>query len=206
MNTSTLTAALTAAFLLAVPAAVLAAPPTPQRFQPSDAQRERLDRGEIIARAERGDLIRMEIVAVIDAPLEDVWRVVWDFGSAADWVPDMVSTEVVERGNGWFTADAITGLPFPLRDRSYRLRVARHPMSGDVRASHWENETGHGNINVLRGFWVVEPWQDDPARTLARQVTWMDFGLIVPDGMVARAARRELPATMEALRRHVRSR
>ena len=196
--------ALIALVLCAAPA--LGSPPNPERLQPSADERERLDAGEVIARASRGDLIRMDVAAVVDAPLDAVWDVVWDFGSSSQWVPDMLESTVIERGSDWFVADAVTGLPFPLRDRVYRLRVQRASVPEPLRASHWENVPGHGNINVMRGFWILEPWNDDPNRTLVRQVTLADFNIAIPDGLVTRGARRELPATIRALRRRVAAR
>lgn len=182
-----------------------AAPPVPRPLQPTAEQRALLEQGGILADARRGELIVLEVAGVIDAPIDAVWEVVWDFGSASQWVPDMEETRVVERGDAWFTADAVTALPFPLRNRAYRIRVERARAPAHARASQWENVPGHGNINVLKGYWYLEPWGEDGQRTLARQVTHADFNLAIPDALIARGARRELPATMEALRRRVRA-
>lgn len=183
----------------AFPQAALAFP-SPQPPRLSEPDRSRLDAGEIIASARRsGDEIELQVTAVIDAPASEVWEIVRDFGTTADWVPDMKRSDVVERSEDRMVADAVTGVPV-FRDRAYRLDIRVVTVRNGAFASHWRNVDGHGNINTMRGYWWVEPWGESGERSIARQVSWMDLGIPVPSGIVRRSAERELPATMEALR------
>lgn len=189
------------AALLTLPAVALAQPrvhdPSPSTSQTAD-----LNDGEILVRANvDGTVTTGHIMAVVEAPADEVWAIVSDFANQDRWVPDMYDATVVSASGGTEVVSAKTNLPWPLADREYTLNVtdAEQAVGGvDSYVSSWTY--AGGNMNENRGYWLVQPWQGSESETLVVYEFEADTGIRAPDGIERNATRRMLPGILQGLR------
>lgn len=173
----------------------------------SGGQFERLAGGEILVDASvNGSVMHGVVTAVVDAAPAAVWAVVSDFASQDRWVPDMADARIVRRDGQHVIGGATTRMPFPLRDRTWEIRIhnrAETVGGHEGFVSSWTFVQGSGNMLEHQGYWVVIPFPGRTDRTLVRYEFIVDPDVSAPDGVERRAMRRMLPGVMEGLRRRV---
>ena len=187
--------------LVVVPSVALAQPrvhdPSPSTSQTAD-----LEDGEILVRANvDGTVTTGHIMAIVEAPADEVWAIVSDFANQDRWVPDMYDAAVVSTSGSTEVVSAKTNLPWPLADREYTLNVTdgQQTVGGvDSYVSSWTY--GGGNMNENRGYWLVQPWDGAADRTLVVYEFEADTGIRAPDGIERNATRRMLPGILQGLR------
>lgn len=159
------------------------------------ADRARLERGEVVLLAAEERIGATVAAAVlVDALPRRVWRVMIDCPRAPEFVPNLRSCRVLERGDGRRLVEHRVKAHALLPEMTYRFeerwvegrRIAFRRVAGD--------------LEVLEGAWELEPRGD---RTLVRYRLAMDPGFPVPRWAVRRALRHDLPRLLDALRDRV---
>jgi len=167
----------------------------PSGLPVDEATRKRLARMEVVTSLEAGGgLKRAVATALIDAPPGRVWRVIGDFDAYAEFMPQTIASEVLER-----TDDGVrfkTTLEFPIKQVWYVLRIH---MDRAALRTWWEMEDG--SIAANEGSWELQEWE--PGRTLARYSLRIDPGFPVPGFLLSRATKGTLPLVIEAVRKRV---
>jgi uncharacterized protein YndB with AHSA1/START domain len=173
----------------------------------SGAEYDRLQSGEILVDARvDGRTMHGTVTAVVDATPARVWAVVTDFAAQDRWVPDMADAHVVRSEGQYVIGQAVTEMPFPLRNRTWQIRIhSREERVGgtDAYVSSWTYVEGSGEMLEHQGYWLVMPLPSDAARSLVRYQFIVNPDVAAPDGMVRRSMRRTLPGVLQGLRRRV---
>ena len=191
-----------AALLCACFAATVAAEP-PAARQLTAAETERLAAGKKIVRVTSGDTNRAEVVGVVDAPPEAVWRVIADYDAYEAWFPDQEEARVLSREGEMVTLEGTVSMPFPFADRSFRIRDRQLTRQVEGQTHYYDSWTyvkDSGNIEDTTGFWYVSPFQGDVNRSVVRLVILADFGVPLPDFVISWGTRRSLPRIIDRLR------
>jgi hypothetical protein len=168
--------------------------PAPPRLAP--AQVETLLGGEPIVSVERnGNENRAELIAIIDADVDDVWSVVYAYEDYPTWFPDQLEARVLSTSGADRRLVGETRVPV-IRNRRYELtdRTTRREVDGRTHyVNTWTYVQGSGNVNETAGFWYVQPLGQDPSKTLIRMVLYADLGLWLPPGIINWGTRNMLP-------------
>ena len=171
-------------------------------------RKSKLEAGEILVEtSNEDDGIHTDLIGVVDAPPEQVWEVISDYDSQSEWMPDLKEeSRVLEREDGDEICLSANDFPWPLADRTYKLRYRyeQETVDGVERfVATWSYVDGSGNIDDIDGYWLVQPFDGDDERTLVRQQTIVDLGVSVPGFLMKRGSRNKLPNIIEALRERV---
>ena len=165
-----------------------------------DADWKRLNTGDVVVDSEeQGGRGRVVAMVLIDRDVEAIWRVILDCDRAPEFVPNMRRCEVLERAPdesweiieheikySWFTPKTI-----------YRFKAEYTPFE----RVHFERIDG--DLRELVGDWVLTPLRDRGRPVLVSYSVFIDPGAVVPEFLVRRALRRDLPELMRALRDRV---
>lgn len=171
------------------------APPPPAVESLSEEERGRLASGEPVVVAE-GRVERWVRATVrIDAAPEELWQVMTDCPRAPEFVPGLRSCRVLE-------SDERTALvehrarPFSLLpEMTYLFREHREPF----RSIRFRRVSG--SLKEMEGRWDLR--RQGAGRTVVWYTVFLDPGFLVPEWLVRRALRRDLPELLAALKRRV---
>lgn len=173
-----------------------AAGPPPPRFESlSPEDRQRLEAGEpvVIAAGDGEGWIRAAVA--VEAAPESVWAVMVDCPRAPEFVPGLKSCRVLET-EGDEALIEHRARPFALLpEMTYVFRERREPL----RAVHFERVSG--SLKAMAGRWDLQP--REPGGTLVWYTVSLDPGFLVPDWLVRRSLRNQLPELLAALERRV---
>lgn len=170
----------------------------------SAGDRARLERGETVMRLdERPGLGVSEGLAfrVLARPLERVWVAVADLDHWHEWVPFLAVSERIPAAGPSPAWQLRFELPFPLRDRHYRVVAEVGGASEAGRAVSWRSLPASGNVAWARGAFTLEP--RGPGRTLVTFRTATDTGDRTPRFLLDRTLRESLPWVLEGLAQQV---
>jgi hypothetical protein len=146
---------------------------------------------------------RGQAVALIQAPVNQLAEILLDYPNATKWAPSMAEMRLVSRAGNIDVLEGVTDLPWPIPDRTWRMRAVIGPKTVAGRSA-WTNEfqyvPGTGNINESAGYWVLAPLPDDPEWTYAKYVLYGDPGISLPDFVIRWASGSALPGIMNGLR------
>lgn len=163
-----------------------------------------LAQGEVIVEVEvDGAVIDGTIVGVVDGAPADVFAVISDFANQDAWIPDMYDAEVISTSGGSVVGSGKTDTPWPIEDRVFQLEIENGPATSfgeQAFSSVWTMVEGVGNMVSNDGFWLVMPFDGDPARTLVSYRFVANAGVSAPDGMERSATQRMLPGFITGLR------
>lgn len=179
------------------------AQPTPSIPSLSQAQVERLNRGEVLVEVVEGAVPVGDAIGVIDAPPEAVFALVSDFSRHQEFFDDTALSEVVGQDGEYELHHGITDTPWPMDDREWTLRAWNGSTEVDgmqVFVSTWDYVPDSGNIVDTEGYYLMIPWGDDGSKTLLRYHISVDLGTWLPDFLLEWSTENMLPDQIEALR------
>ncbi len=143
-----------------------------------------LDQGELVQvqTGPDGQLLGVRALGRIDAPIDEVWKVLVDFDHHQDWLPMVVRTEVTARQGNTHTVEWTVQVPGPNLHFScdWVVDEAQHTMRatgarGALEGGAWSWTLHDGGDHTLveratEASAVVDSWLirqfDDDARTL----------------------------------------
>jgi hypothetical protein len=144
-----------------------------------------------VARAPDGHGARVQITAVLDAPLEDVHAIVVNFPGYTQWFPTLQSVQPRATAGEY---DAVFRLPWPLRTVRERLAIVSEPLPGAL-VVRWNQI--EGDFARDEGRWTLRA--ADGGRTTVHYESFLQFRRWVPTWMVARAERRFAPQILKSI-------
>ena len=204
MRTSTRSVVLLAAVVVLTTAPALRAEISPEPVDLGDQKRQKLDDGEILVDVEQEGALHTDVIAVVDAPIDEVWEAIDDYNTQKEWVPDMMSnSKLLERHDDYKICRSGNDLPWPIANRVYNLKVrnSQKKVDGvDSYVSVYEFVEGSGNIEEMDGYWLLQPFEGDDDRTLVRQYTKIDLGISVPQSFIRSGTQKRLPGLIKGLR------
>jgi ribosome-associated toxin RatA of RatAB toxin-antitoxin module len=158
------------------------------------AKREILVKGVAVPGS---DMPRAVVKAVIDAPPDKVWALIWDCGNYENTMPRILKAEMVKQQGSDTFCKVTTDLPFPLPDLTSLTR-SKHV----IKPGKWHREWSliEGDYQRVDGSWTLTPFEGDPNRTLAHYQIHAEPGLPLPKSLLALAQKNALPGMIEGMR------
>jgi coenzyme Q-binding protein COQ10 len=172
----------------------------------SPADRERLERGEVVVAdgpalgvgggggGGKGAGASVEAAVLVEAPVERVWEVMVDCARAPEFVPGLRECKVLESApdhelirHRVKTSGLLPEVTYTFRADYRRLERIDFQRTG-------------GDLRELAGRWTLSP---EGPRTLVRYAVHLDPGFLVPQWLVRRSLRHDLPELLRALRKRV---
>ena len=186
--------------LLAFGLLVFATPSLVGAAELSDEERAKLQQGEAVVRTlEIEGNRRVEAFILIDAPVEEIWRVMLDCAAAPEFVPNMRRCEVFDTAEdeSWQIIEHEVKYGWIAPRTVYRFRAEYEA------GRHIHFERISGDLRHLKGDWRLQPASQEGASILVSYSVFIDPGILVPGFMVRRALRRDVPDVLHALRERV---
>lgn len=177
---------------------------TPAQRPLTEANIKKLEAGGQIVQVTSEGGNRGEVVGVVNAPTAQVWRLLMNYDDYRRWFPDQKESKTVSRQNGISILQGVVDLPWPFTNRSFQIRDTNvtTTVNGETHYHNgWTYVPNSGNVHDTTGFFYVSPFKGDPNRSLVRIVIKADFGIPVPDFVLAWGSRRMFPRIIEAIRR-----
>lgn len=159
--------------------------------------------GGTLRDVDAGDPLRAEVVALVRAPVDELAAIVSDYDRATEWAPATGACAINGRDGDAVLVDGTTVLPWPLTDRTWRMRSQFGYRDVDGRNAWvlaWDYVEGSGNIDDSFGYWLLTPYDPDPSYTYVKYVVNADPGIPVPDFLFAWVTRSALPDLIDSLR------
>lgn len=171
-------------------------------LKPTDAERVRLDAGEVLVETGlpgQSGTPANRARAVINAPPEKVWPLVWDCGRFDKTMPSIAKSEMVEKNGNTTVCRVAADLPMPLSDL---VSVSRAVLTVEP-GVRWQREWKliEGDYEVNQGSFTLLPWGD--GKTLAIYRIEAKPKIPLPEWMMRKAQADRLPELMERLRKQV---
>lgn len=149
----------------------------------------------------RGSALRRGVATtVLEMPEERLFRAMTDVAHWPEFMPFMAASAVVPgaRDGVW---EQQLDLPFPLRDRHYRVRVeARQEEHGSTVT--WRHVAGSGDIRGLEGELILRALPGE--RTWVELRLWSDLGGLAPVSRQESMLARSLGWILDGLRQQAR--
>ena len=194
----------TIVLLCALVAAFQVRAETPKQRTLTEANIRKLEAGGQIVNVTSEGGNRGEVVGVVNAPTAQVWRLLMNYDDFIRWFPDQKESKTVSRQGNVSVLQGVVDLPWPFTNRSFQIRDTNvtETIGGETHYHNgWTYVPKSGNIVDTTGFFYVSPFRGDPNRSLVRIVIKADFGIPVPDFVLAWGSRRMFPRIIEAIRR-----
>jgi ribosome-associated toxin RatA of RatAB toxin-antitoxin module len=173
-------------------------------WQPDAKQRALLARGEIVVDVKSGDeATRAPVRAAVSIaqPPAVIYRAMTSCTQAIEYVPNLSLCQVLETA-----ADRQSEVIEHVVDFGWYLPAQRYVFRAQyVEAQRIAFELVRGDLRDLRGVWSLLPASNGGATIVTYQVRIQPKAR-VPQWLVRRNLRRELPALLAALREHVNDR
>lgn len=178
----------------------LAAAQSPAFMDPQSQQR--LAAGKIEVHAAINDHRpggQVDAAVMIHAPAETVWSVMRDCEQAPTYIPGLRLCRRLDAAadGSWEIIEHEVKYSWLMPAIRSVLRIDYHPWQMDFRSLS-------GDLKTEQGTWLVEPSADDTS-TIVEYELYVDPGFWVPPALIRASLRKELPAALRALRRHVES-
>lgn len=171
----------------------------------TDAERARLDRGEVlVTTCAAADQVGQVATAraVIDAPPDQVWPLVWDCSRFVHTMPSIAKSELVEHQGNTTLCHVVADLPFPFPDLTSLSRAVLEVEPGVRWRRTWKLVDGDYTVN--QGSFTLVPWGQ--GKTLAIYQIDARPKVPLPDWMLAKIQTDRLPEMMARLRKHAAAR
>lgn len=167
----------------------------------TDAERARLDRGDVLVTSRQAaDKVGTVATAraVIDAPPDKVWPLVWDCSRFVRTMPSIAKSELVEHKENTTLCHVVADLPFPFSDLTSLSRAVLEVEEGVQWRRTWKMVEGDYTVNT--GSFTLVPWGQ--GKTLATYQIDARPKVPLPDWMLAKIQTDRLPEMMARLRKH----
>lgn len=165
----------------------------------TDAERARLDRGEVlIANEPAADKIGRvaSARAVIDAPPDQVWPLVWDCARFTQTMPSIAKSEMLERTDDSTVCRVVADLPFPFADLTSKTRAVLEVQPGVCWRRSWKLIEGDYTVN--EGSFTLVPWGQ--GKTLASYRIDARPKVPLPEWLLTQIQSDRLPQMMKLIR------
>jgi hypothetical protein len=164
---------------------------------------EELLEGSPLRSITRGDPLRAEVVALVEAPVEELAAIVQDYDTATEWAPALGECRITGAEGDAMLVRGTTLLPWPITDRTWQMRSYwgyRDVAGVNAYVQAWDYVEGSGNIEDSFGYWLIAPWPQDPRLSYVKYVVNADPGIAIPDFIIAWVTRNALPDLIARLR------
>lgn len=190
---------------------------------------DNLSKGEVISFIQllpESRTHRCELIGLIQAPIDDVWKVISDYNRYNEFMPRTPVTFLVDpetiisfqkenisnwnqfeenlkehrvekHGENPFYFYNRFKMPFPLKDRHSVLKVERNP---EIYRSKWTEVLG--NTRVYTGSWTLSPFEEKTGTTLVIYALDVDTGINLP-AKIIQSAMKKFPEIIRSLREHI---
>jgi len=136
---------------------------------------------------------------IFDQPIDKVWSLFRKTESQHLYLPDLDKCTLVKRDDKGDLVDFHVKIAFVSID--YRIN---HHYDDDARHLWWHLDPEYDNdMKRVDGFWRL--YKIDDEHTLARYGTNVEVSSLIPDFLMARLTRGNLPANMEACYKYIQS-
>jgi ribosome-associated toxin RatA of RatAB toxin-antitoxin module len=130
---------------------------------------------------------------IVNARPEVCYKICTDYKNAATTFPTLKKCLVIQdKGSGNKVIKYVTRPTGAFTDYSYTLEVKETPMQ----MVEWNRIDG--DFKAIDGYWKIEPAQG--SKTLVTYVGYVDGGLFMPQVLIKRQFRIDLPPCMTALK------
>jgi ribosome-associated toxin RatA of RatAB toxin-antitoxin module len=171
----------------------------PATFNLSASQLQQLMDGEVLVAVSNADgpsKGMVEATILIDAPVKNIWQIMTDCDEIPTFVPGVKSCQVLSAGKNWEIIRHEVKWIWLLPKLSYVFR-----------ASYQENQQIdfvriEGDLREMRGTWRLSPLNTGN-QTIVQYRVYLDPGFFVPQWIVRRSLKGDLPAVLIALRTKV---
>jgi ribosome-associated toxin RatA of RatAB toxin-antitoxin module len=165
----------------------------------SDSQFQRLKDGKVLVAVRPADgpsKGMVEATILIDAPAESIWQIMTNCSEIPTFVPGVKSCQVLSSGESWEIIRHEVKWIWLLPKLSYVFR-----------ASYIENRQIDfvridGDLREMRGAWRLSPLNAG-SQTIVQYRVYLDPGFFVPQWLVRRSLKGDLPAVLTSLRTKV---
>ncbi len=131
---------------------------------------------------------------VVNARPEVCYKICTDYKNAATTFPTLKKCQVVQdKGGGNKVINYVTHPTGAFTDYSYTLEIKETPCQ----MVEWNRISG--DFKAIDGYWKIEPAQGG-SKTLVTYVSYVDGGLFMPQVLIKRQFRIDLPPCMTALK------
>ena len=162
-------------------------------------QFKRLMQGEVLVAVINAEGPSQGMVAatiLIEAPVERIWQVMTDCGEIPTFVPGVESCQIMSSGPDWEVIKHEVKWIWLLPKFQYVFRATYQPNKqiDFVRID--------GDLKAMQGIWRLSPGRIN-TQTIVHYQVYLDPGFLVPQWLVRRALKKDLPAVLTALRSKV---
>ena len=138
----------------------------------------------------------VEATILIDAPAENIWQIMVNCHEIPTFVPGLKDCRVLAAGENWEIIRHEVKWIWFLPRLSYVFRtVYQHNRQIDFVKIE-------GDLREMKGSWRLTPL-NETGQTIVRYSVYLDPGFFVPQWVVRRSLRADLPAVLTALRTEV---
>jgi ribosome-associated toxin RatA of RatAB toxin-antitoxin module len=138
----------------------------------------------------------VEATILIDAPAESIWKIMRDCHKIPTFVPGLKSCQVLAAGENWEIIRHDVKWIWFLPRLSYVFRaIYQHNRQIDFVSIE-------GDLREMKGTWRLNPL-NATGQTIVRYSVYLDPGFFVPQWIVRRSLKADLPAVLAALRTEV---
>jgi ribosome-associated toxin RatA of RatAB toxin-antitoxin module len=169
-----------------------------QTPQFSDAERARLESGEILVKRvepKGGAGVAAKAVALVRSHPDRVWPIVNDCTNFKEFMPRTTKSE--ERADGKHCLVEVT-MPFPFSNLWSETKVRQEVLDNGGRRRAWS--LVDGTYEHLTGSWTVLPWGENGKETLLLYTIDANPDVSVPDMILRSAQEGTLPDIFTAVR------
>lgn len=132
---------------------------------------------------------------VVNARVEQVWQILTDYGSTTRMFPMMKKCQVLEDRGATKVVRYKVAPSGPAGTYDYTLQV----KESAPRALEWHRISG--DFKEVDGYWRLEP-VDGGRSTLVTYSSHVNGGLFIPQMLIKRQARMDMPAVLALLKQH----
>ena len=165
----------------------------------SESQLRRLTNGEVLVSVQKtGDPPkgRVEAVILIQADSENIWRIMNDCQDIPNFIPGLVSCHILESGPDWDVIQHEVKWIWFFPKISYVFRAEYDPNR------RIEFTRIRGDLRAMEGAWRLDPLAQNN-QTIVTYSVFLDLGFFVPQWLVRRSLKVNLPEVLTALRQKV---
>jgi ribosome-associated toxin RatA of RatAB toxin-antitoxin module len=170
-----------------------------QELRFGEAELGRLAQGEVIVhvdRASRRDKARVRAAIFIDSPAQQIWNIMVDCDRAPEFVPGLRGCKVLEQNEDSDIIEHRVKFSWFLPTVTYIFRAHYRDFS------RIDFTRVGGDLRELEGNWILEQ-PDDGQGTIVVYSVYVDAGFLVPQWLIRRILRGNLPDLLLALRNRV---
>jgi ribosome-associated toxin RatA of RatAB toxin-antitoxin module len=165
----------------------------------SESQLLQLKSGAVLVDVKQADELSkgmVEATILIDAPAESIWQIMVNCHEIPAFVPGVKACQVLAAGENWEIIRHEVKWIWFLPRLSYVFRaVYQHNRQIDF-------DEIEGDLREMKGSWRLTPL-NETGQTIVRYSVYLDPGFFVPQWVVRRSLKVDLPAMLTALRTEV---